>query len=423
MVALYIGDSPDGNSILPDPNGYKDEILEMIDAKIAEAMVNNTSSGVHVGSEEPTNENVKIWINPDDVPSEIPSGNNIIIDNTFSPTSENAQSGKAIAPVFANALKGSASGEKAVAVSGVSPIEHELAIKVKKTERLSTSVAQSQAFTRGSEIEFLEPITVEAYTELQISCDFRTDNETPIYIMVLNANNMSLGSREIAPNKTINTTLTVYDTSGANNYEISKLVIASETSGTVLHFIVSADAIVSPKGVTISRYGKNLFGLTKAYVEENPLVNNRTYKVDLKLLPNTTYTLSSDVPMANPTTANIWFGGGSTTTDGVWKGQTRSRISSSDGVIQMHFLKENLDTIFNDYYIQLELGGSATAYEPYTKPDTATAGAEGKVEGLTSVSPNMTLVSDTNGVVIDLAYNRDINKAFAELQQAILNNI
>ena len=38
MVTLYIGDSPDGNSILPDPNGYKDEMLEMIDARIAKAL-------------------------------------------------------------------------------------------------------------------------------------------------------------------------------------------------------------------------------------------------------------------------------------------------------------------------------------------------------------------------------------------------
>lgn len=34
MVALYIGDSPEGNVQLVDPNGYKDEILKMIDERI-----------------------------------------------------------------------------------------------------------------------------------------------------------------------------------------------------------------------------------------------------------------------------------------------------------------------------------------------------------------------------------------------------
>lgn len=60
MVNLYIGDSPDGNSVLPDPNGYKDEILKMVDLRIAE-------------------------INPAQV------------DQTYNPESENAQSGKAVA--------------------------------------------------------------------------------------------------------------------------------------------------------------------------------------------------------------------------------------------------------------------------------------------------------------------------------------
>lgn len=60
MVALYIGDSPDGNSILLDPNGYKDELQKMVDERIAE-------------------------ISP------------VAIDQTYNPESENAQSGKALA--------------------------------------------------------------------------------------------------------------------------------------------------------------------------------------------------------------------------------------------------------------------------------------------------------------------------------------
>ncbi len=53
---------------------------------------------------------------------------------------------------------------------------------------------------------------------------------------------------------------------------------------------------------------------------------------------------------------------------------------------------------------------------------TVTANADGTVEGLKSVSPNMTVSTDTEGVTINLEYNRDINKAFAKLEQAILNN-
>ncbi len=42
--------------------------------------------------------------------------------------------------------------------------------------------------------------------------------------------------------------------------------------------------------------------------------------------------------------------------------------------------------------IQLEVGTVATEYESYKKPQTATADADGKVEGLKSVSPTMTVV-------------------------------
>lgn len=69
MVALYIGDSPDGKSILPDPNGYKDEILEIIDDRVDELL-----EGIQAGE-----------------------GGMIIIDQIYNPESENAQSGIAVA--------------------------------------------------------------------------------------------------------------------------------------------------------------------------------------------------------------------------------------------------------------------------------------------------------------------------------------
>ena len=87
---------------------------------------------------------------------------------------------------------------------------------------------------------------------------------------------------------------------------------------------------------------------------------------------------------------------------------------------------------------QLETGTSATAYTPYvsdlskvtvkayeTDPTdikaTYTPNEDGTVEGVTAISPTTTLTADNSGVVIKAEYNRDINKAFAELQQAIIS--
>lgn len=71
--------------------------------------------------------------------------------------------------------------------------------------------------------------------------------------------------------------------------------------------------------------------------------------------------------------------------------------------------------------IQLEVGKTQTDYEPYIEPKTYLINADGTVEGVTSIYPTTTITSDTEGVVFDVEYNRDINKAFAELHNAIIS--
>lgn len=56
---------------------------------------------------------------------------------------------------------------------------------------------------------------------------------------------------------------------------------------------------------------------------------------------------------------------------------------------------------------QLEVGLTATEYEPYKKLQTVKANADGVVEGLKSISPNMTFLTNTDSIDIDLTYNVD----------------
>ncbi len=69
--------------------------------------------------------------------------------------------------------------------------------------------------------------------------------------------------------------------------------------------------------------------------------------------------------------------------------------------------------------IQLEEGNEATGYEPYDgvgyTPDT-----DGTVQGVTSLSPQMTLITDNDNVNIDVEYNRDLNKVIEELEKSLL---
>jgi hypothetical protein len=60
-------------------------------------------------------------------------------------------------------------------------------------------------------------------------------------------------------------------------------------------------------------------------------------------------------------------------------------------------------------YFQLEKGDTATPYELYKEPQTVTANADGTVDGLTSLSPNMTIMTETEGAVINAHYLKSLS--------------
>lgn len=74
----------------------------------------------------------------------------------------------------------------------------------------------------------------------------------------------------------------------------------------------------------------------------------------------------------------------------------------------------------HSYKLQLEVGTTATEYEPYIVPVTYTPTEDGTCE-VTSIAPTMTLTTDTEGAAVDCEYNRDINKALEQLTQAIIS--
>ena len=66
------------------------------------------------------------------------------------------------------------------------------------------------------------------------------------------------------------------------------------------------------------------------------------------------------------------------------------------------------DTVSFDA-MQLEIGTTATDYEPYITPTEYTPTADGTVEGITSLYPNTTLTTNTENVIIDCEYYKDID--------------
>lgn len=134
-------------------------------------------------------------------------------------------------------------------------------------------------------------------------------------------------------------------------------------------------ASIGEKGsIDIGITGKNLFDLSKEYTRDT-IVNTFTFT----LKPSTKYTLSTDFP-ATVNVASIYFGGPSSNINGVWKDRPKTFATDSSGniTVQIRTLEQdNAPAIFNDvlngvYHIQLEEGNTATSYEPYKTPSTAT---------------------------------------------------
>lgn len=181
---------------------------------------------------------------------------------------------------------------------------------------------------------------------------------------------------------------------------------------TITPQIVRKDAIK----VEVARYGKNLFDneklcLASAY---KTLYNFYYYTDDIQLLPNTTYTISSNntayiesglyFVLANgdrKNTANVF-------SYPINNGRVVSVTftTTESGVISFGVSNTaNLSKIFsNDRRFQLELGTTATEYEPYKEPIIYTANADGTVEGVKSISPNMTLIPNSNAVTVECEY-------------------
>ncbi|MBO5747371.1 MAG: hypothetical protein J6S13_09855, partial [Clostridia bacterium] len=70
---------------------------------------------------------------------------------------------------------------------------------------------------------------------------------------------------------------------------------------------------------------------------------------------------------------------------------------------------------------QVEYGTVKSEYEPYIEPVTYTANADGSVDGVKSVYPSTSVSVEDGSTVVNVEYNRDINKAFAELSSAIVS--
>lgn len=239
--------------------------------------------------------------------------------------------------IFANALKGKESGY-AVALSNVSPVEHN--VKVKLLSETATDFTKVKCEALGKNI--LAPVTWKTYSKNGVDFERREDGGVVV------------------------------------NGTSTAVVVANFPNPTLKHGVSYA--------ISLKQSGTGSVGNGGLFVT---YVNSEGTTVRLK-------------------------GSAAGRDKVVWE---REYTLSSVG-LQIDANKTFNNTVF---YPQIEIGEAITDYEPYIKPIQYTPNADGTVDGVVSISPSMTLQTDTDGVTVEAEYNKDTNKIIEKLTQAIIS--
>ena len=195
---------------------------------------------------------------------------------------------------------------------------------------------------------------------------------------------------------------------------------------------LSSESITDLTTVTVSRYGKNLFDKSISFDDYNIYQGGYRY-IAIYVGIGTTVTVSV-LKKYNPGERSGYFyctafkreeGEIFPESNTKWiysntvaglcnKSQT---MVSENGYISL-FMTSSSYNAFKDE-ILVEIGSNATEYELYIQPQIIQSDSEGTVSGLKSVSPNMTILADTDEVVLNCTYNADtklyIDNKIAEL--------
>ena len=396
-------------------------------------------------------------------------GKDAVTDRAYSPTSENAQSGKAVAEAlkaertyannsFSGALHGSASGE-AVRLTDVSPLEHTLTVKLKSKNLLpfpyfhSSMLQAGITYTVNSDGTITANGTATGRSEFVLSAN-KSDWASGNYVL---SGCPSGGSADTYSLQTINgfsDTGSGLQKNDTAEFARISIIIKKGTTVSNLVFKPQLELGTTPTAYTpyisdltsvnVTRYGKNLTTPQQVYkgaleyseeIFENKNCVRFTSAITIKNSPNafkpkTQYTVSFDVKTV------------------LRSGQT---TSGADAVFCFFYDDDTLSTIYNTYtqpdwehkvftstvdktvvavgltsreyrsysYVdinsfQLEESSTVTLCEPY-QAQKYIPSADGTVSGVKSLYPITTLMTDTAGVAVNAEYNKDINKVISEL--------
>lgn len=220
--------------------------------------------------------------------------------------------------------------------------------------------------------------------------------------------------------------------SSINNTVSEKSIIVKDASPTLhtLKIQLKSDTVTDFSDVCVNIYGKNLFSVNdfikltgnSVYYEiddeDNIIIKAEDYRDDTTIpcvitLPKGNYYLST-----SNITATKFKLINKTDNKAISFNTNCEFVLSQKTEIGIKFYEEVGTNIGK---LQIELGQKATEYEAYSGFQSVSANTDGTVFGLTSLSPNMTILTDADDVTINCTYNVDtklyIDNKIAELTQ------
>ena len=344
---------------------------------------------------------------------------------------------------FSNALKNSVSG-KIVRVDDVSPVEHDVKCKARGKNLIPYPFVDTTIQRTG--------LTFTDNGDGSINVKGTVSGGFAVFVL---QNNIELSDGITYFVNGANVYLAYKDGTGATKYAYNTALTWSKeytfvrlyvqySDGAVVDTIVrptlSIDTAiefvpyVNPLNVSVKICGKNLIPLKAAVSGTTQGLNytnngngvitiNGTAKssayvpVETNLyLPAGQYILSQQGDEISPSYLYITGATGynPVTNNG-------SKVVTSTGGICQIYVYVATDTVVEHKTVKvmLEAGEIKSSFEHPIEAQIATASSDGTVEGVKSVSPTMTFITDTENIMLEVEYQRDIDKAFKEIEQIL----
>lgn len=345
--------------------------------------------------------------------------------------------------IFANALKGNKTNS-VISIVDVSPIEHTFDVNIASKNLLPFPYVDTTKTENG--ITF----TVNSNGTITVN-GTATDNATFILAesLLLPAGPYAVrGGYDFGSGPPILLTGSYGNTSFGETGGSTSFTVAEKTLITNIHIVVYGGVtvenivltpqiengskatsytpyITSVEGKKVTVCGKNLFDMENMEsgtinattgAMQNEISSSRSTDY-IPIMPNTTYTWSGFVDAIRTHFYDV---------NKTWISSTNTNVNghfvSPATAYYIKYSKGTTVPVMQTYSIQLEIGSEVTDFEPFKEFTEYTSDTDGTVDNVKSLYPSTILFVQNGGVIISCKYNRDINKAFAALEAAIVNS-